>query len=105
MPTCETCPQLCKHTPIWCKHAPAAAAGLIAALRGLKVSEEDGDGASGEGEGLRGDQRCVIPSAVYFFSASALLPSSPPHHLDQYSEAWRTNVRSRSALTELGARG
>lgn len=49
---------------------------MIAALRGSKVSDKDGDGASGEGLGLRGDQHCVIRTGVYFFSASALLPLS-----------------------------
>lgn len=63
---------------------------------------------SREGLGLRGDQCFVIWSGVYFFSAPVLLPSSPPHHPDQYSastKVWKKAYEhvSQSTLTELKA--
>lgn len=77
------------------------------ALRWSKVRENDGDGASGEGPGLRGDQRFVIRSGVYFLPASAAHPPSPPHRWDQYSvstECPEERRVSQSALTELKAK-
>lgn len=75
-----------------------------------KVTKNDGERAreSKEGLGLRGDQCFVIWSGVYFFSAPVLLPSSPPHHLDQYSastKVWKKAYEhvSQSTLTELKA--
>lgn len=66
------------------------------------------DGASREGVGLRGDQCFVISSSVYFFSAPALFPSSPPHRPDRYcasTKVWeKANEHvSQSTLTELKA--